>query len=58
LVAGPSSVIASLWSVTDQATKALMVRFYENLWKRRMRKLKALREAQLWMMKHGLNRKR
>jgi CHAT domain-containing protein len=42
-----------LWSVPDEATKTLMVRFYENLWKKKMGKLAALREAQLWMLEHG-----
>jgi CHAT domain-containing protein/tetratricopeptide (TPR) repeat protein len=51
--AGAHTVVASLWSVPDQATKALMVRFYDNLWKKKMGKLEALREAQLWMLNHG-----
>lgn len=53
--AGAKTVVASLWKVSDSATKELMVRFYSNLWnsERKMTKLEALREAQLWMMEQG-----
>jgi CHAT domain-containing protein len=34
----------------------LMQRFYENLWDKRMSKLEALRDAQLWMLKEGRTR--
>ena len=50
-VAGTQTVIASLWSVPDRATQLLMERFYDNLWTKRMSKLAALREAQLWLVR-------
>ena len=44
--AGAKTVIASLWKVPDRATQALMSRFHENLWQKKMSKLESLREAQ------------
>jgi CHAT domain-containing protein len=55
-VAGARSVVAGLWQVDDKATRDLMMRFYENLWKRKLSKLEALRQAQLWMLKEGVSR--
>ena len=52
-VAGARSVVSGLWKVPDRATQVLMTRFYENLWQRRLSKLEALREAQLWMLREG-----
>jgi len=46
-------VVAALWDVNDLKTRALMTRFYENLWGKQMGKLEALREAQLWMLREG-----
>lgn len=51
-VAGTRTVIASLWKVDDKATQALMAEFYRNLWEKKHGKLKALREAQLTMLRH------
>ena len=50
-IAGTKTVISGLWKVPDSATQMLMVRFYENLWAKKMGKLAALREAQIWMLR-------
>jgi CHAT domain-containing protein len=50
LVAGARATVTSLWQVPDQATRALMVRFYENLWQGpAVSPAAALREAQTWL---------
>jgi CHAT domain-containing protein len=49
-VSGARTVVASLWKVPDHATVLLMQRFYDNLWRKKMTRLQALREAQLWML--------
>lgn len=51
-IAGARTVVASLWEAEDTATRILMERFYTNLWKKKMRKVDALREAQLWMLRN------
>ena len=49
-VAGGQSVLASLWSVSDDGTRALMVRFYQAVLKGQPLG-EALRQAQLGMLK-------
>ncbi len=49
-VAGASSVLASLWRVDDQQTAALMADFYENLWRKKLSRAEALRQAQIGML--------
>jgi CHAT domain-containing protein/Tfp pilus assembly protein PilF len=50
--AGARTVLASLWSVADESTAALMQHFYENL-KRALPKDEALRQAQLALLHTG-----
>jgi CHAT domain-containing protein len=54
-ISGAKTVVASLWSVPDQATTRLMQRFYTNLWERNLSKLESLREAQLWLLSEPEN---
>lgn len=49
-VAGVGATIGSLWSVPDEKTNLLMQRFYANLWDKKLPRLAALREAQLWLL--------
>jgi len=51
-VAGTKNVIASLWKVDDDATAALMVLFYRNLWIEKQEPVEALRQAQLYLYRH------
>jgi CHAT domain-containing protein len=49
-IAGAESQVISLWSVADEETKDLMVKFYKNL-KAGMGRHEALRQAQLDFIK-------
>ncbi|MCH8874571.1 CHAT domain-containing protein, partial [candidate division KSB1 bacterium] len=50
MYAGASSVLVSLWSVSDVSTSKLMENFYENLVVKNQDKAEALRRAQLLML--------
>jgi len=52
LHAGANRVLATLWSVDDQATAAFMREFYSNLLRKRLSPPKALSEAQAAMRKN------
>ncbi|MCE9553463.1 MAG: CHAT domain-containing protein, partial [Planctomycetes bacterium] len=52
-IAGVHTTVGSLWTVSDEKTNLLMQRFYNNLWEKKLPRLQALREAQLWMLNSG-----
>ena len=51
-VAGARTTVASFWKVDDLVTRFLMERFYRNLWEKDLSRLDALREAQIYILRH------
>jgi CHAT domain-containing protein len=51
LSAGAHSIVSSLWSVSDRATAALMIRFYQQL-RARNSKTEALQQAKLELLRN------
>jgi CHAT domain-containing protein len=51
LYAGAQAVVATLWSVDDQATAVFMARFYRELWTEGRSPVAALAAAHQWMMR-------
>ena len=56
MYAGTPAVVVSLWSVADEQTKELMVRFYKNIIEKGMMKEEALRAAKIEMLDIGYRR--
>ena len=50
IAAGVPSLVVSLWKVPDEATKDLMVEFYNNLYEKKLDKAQAMRQAMLTML--------
>ena len=53
MYAGAPRGVVSLWSVSDEATAELMVRFYRGMLSDKLRPAAALRAAQISLIKEG-----
>lgn len=51
MYAGSAAAVVSLWSVADEGTRDLMIRFYDGLVKKNMPKVEALRAAKVHLLK-------
>jgi len=51
MYAGSAAAVVSLWSVADEGTKDLMIRFYDGLIRKGMPKVAALRAAKMELLK-------
>ncbi len=54
MIAGTPAVVASLWNVSDLATKELMITFYTHILANKMNPEEALRQAKLTMIKNEI----
>jgi tetratricopeptide (TPR) repeat protein/CHAT domain-containing protein len=54
-LAGARSEILTLWSVSDEKTRDLMVLFYRNLFEKKLTKSEALRQAQIAIADQGID---
>jgi CHAT domain-containing protein/uncharacterized protein HemY len=52
MYAGSTAAVVSLWSVADEGTRDLMIRFYDGLVKKSMSKVEALRAAKIELLKN------
>ncbi|NEQ37224.1 MAG: tetratricopeptide repeat protein [Okeania sp. SIO3I5] len=53
MYAGGERVMVSLWTVNDEGTSELMVKFYQKMWEEKLSPAAALRAAQLEMWNDG-----
>lgn len=52
MYAGSDAVVVSLWNVSDEGTKDLMIQFFDNILNKKMTKSEALRDAKLKFIKN------
>src|SRR5262249_32758527 len=50
--AGARSVLANLWRIDGEAARVLMTNFYDGLWRKKLSRLEALRQAQLFVIRN------